>query len=319
MRRFIACLCVCLSAVVLCASGLGESEISISGGNPAEAVVYLKLLENQDFTASILYRNEWISASGTRQAEKKGILLESEDRPEINQTMLFNNGLGVFTFGEKEIHISLTDESKKFFETFGNEVPDGMPGDIITPTPSPTPGPTPTPSPTPPPFDYDPVLGANRAMILDVTADSYISGKDPTAYMPQSMTDGNEHTAWQFSTKTSKLKETYAYFSFTGPVDINQLWIKNGFWTITKGFDQYTRNSRVKELGIAYRYEGSSEWADKETFKLKDDKERTDWQKIDLGMHRNVTGVRFRIISIYKGTKFSSDVCISEVAFISGN
>ena len=97
------------------------------------------------------------------------------------------------------------------------------------------------------------------------------------------------------------------------------MWIKNGFWTITKGFDQYTRNSRVKELGIAYRYEGSSEWADKETFKLKDDKERTDWQKIDLGMHRNVTGVRFRIISIYKGTKFSSDVCISEVAFISGN
>ena len=41
-----------------------------------------------------------------------------------------------------------------------------------------------------------------------------------------------------------------------------------------------------------------------------------DWQKVSLGAHQKVTGIRFRILSIYRGTKFPRDVCISEVAFV---
>ena len=85
------------------------------------------------------------------------------------------------------------------------------------------------------------------------------------------------------STKQSKLKETYVYFSFPEPVTIDELWIKNGFWKITSGKDQYTRNSRIKELGIAFLYADSADYADRQTIKLKDDKKRNDWQKVYFG------------------------------------
>lgn len=157
--------------------------------------------------------------------------------------------------------------------------------------------------------------GKRQVPVSSVRADSYITGSKES-YPPENMVDGDETTSWQFSTKQSKLKETYVYFSFPEPVTIDELWIKNGFWKITSGKDQYTRNSRIKELSIAFLYADSADYADKQTIKLKDDKKRNDWQKIELGAHQNVTGIRFRIMSIYQGSKFKHDVCVSEVMFM---
>ena len=157
--------------------------------------------------------------------------------------------------------------------------------------------------------------GKLQVPVSSVRADSYITGSNES-YPPENMLDGDETTAWQFSTRKSKLKETYVYFSFPEPADIDELWIKNGFWKITAGKDQYTRNSRIKEMGVAFLYADSADYTDKQTIKLKDDKKRKDWQKIELGIHRNVIGVRFRIMSIYKGSKFKNDVCVSEVMFM---
>ena len=158
--------------------------------------------------------------------------------------------------------------------------------------------------------------GCFQVPVRYVDASSYIVGKDPGAYVPERMTDGDEQTAWQFSTKKSKLKSTYAYFSFAEPVRIDELWIKNGYWKFTDGHDQYTRNSRVKELEVTFLYEGAGNYTDKITVKLKDDKKREDWQRISLGAHERVVGVRFRVMSAYRGTKYSTDVCISEVLFV---
>ena len=105
-------------------------------------------------------------------------------------------------------------------------------------------------------------------------------------------------------------------FSFYEPVTIDELWIKNGYWKISNGNDQYTRNSRPKKITITYLYAGSSDFIDAKSYTLKDDKKRKDWQKIQLGLHKDISQIRIRIDSIYKGTKYKNDVCISEVKWI---
>ena len=167
---------------------------------------------------------------------------------------------------------------------------------------------------TPKPAAVQIAPGFTSAVIKESRASSYIAGKDPSAYLPDKMTDGNEETAWQFSTKESKLGECYAYFDFDSPVSISELWIKNGFWRITNGYDQYTRNSRPKKIGIAYLYEGETEYTDKQTITLKDDKKRLDWQRHELGRHERVVSVRLRILSIYKGSLVNFTVCLELAA-----
>ena len=155
-----------------------------------------------------------------------------------------------------------------------------------------------------------------QVIVSGIDATSYIQGKDPNAYVPARMMDGREETCWQFSTKVSELKETFIYLSFEKGARVDQIWIKNGFWKVTDGLDQYTRNSRVKKTEIAFKYQGKSGYTDKQTVTLKDDEERRDWQKINLGRHDDVVGIRLRINSIYKGTKYKTDVCISEMMVV---
>ena len=149
-----------------------------------------------------------------------------------------------------------------------------------------------------------------------ISATSYIVGKDPQAYAPGKMTDGKEETAWQFSTAKSKLGSTFVYVSFSTPVTLDQLWIKNGFWKYTNGHDQYTRNSRVKRMGIAYQYSTQKNYEDEQNFSLRDDTARKDWQRLPLSPKKQVRGLRIRIREIYAGEKFKTDVCISELLFV---
>ena len=148
-------------------------------------------------------------------------------------------------------------------------------------------------------------------------ATSYIVGsKAPTAYAPFRMIDGEETTSFQFSTKTTPLGQAYLYFDFDGPVTLDELWMKNGFWKITDGKDQYTRNSRVKKMTIFVRFAGSGDYQLLKDVSLKDDSARKDWKVIDMLGVQNVTGVRIRIDEIFKGSKFPTDVCISEIMFV---
>ena len=148
-------------------------------------------------------------------------------------------------------------------------------------------------------------------------ATSYIVGsKNPTAYVPARMIDGEETTAFQFSTKTTPLGQAFLYFDFDGPVTLDELWIKNGFWKNTDGLDQYTRNSRVKEMTIAVQYAGEGGYETLKTVSLTDDNARQDWKVIDMPRAQNVTSVRIRIDEIFQGSKFPTDVCISEIMFV---
>ncbi len=149
-----------------------------------------------------------------------------------------------------------------------------------------------------------------------VDATSWIKGNDPAAYAPDRMIDGDETTAYQFSTKKTKPGKAYLYFDFDQPVTLDEMWMKNGFWKITDGKDQYTRNSRVKKMTVDFRYAGSAGYRDGKTVTLKDDKTRADWKMISLGGKTNVTGVRVRIDAIYAGSKYKNDVCISEIMFV---
>ena len=164
-----------------------------------------------------------------------------------------------------------------------------------------------------------PIPGRTDRMQVPVAmadATSYIKGSDPTAYMPFRMTDGEETTAYQFSTKETKLGDAYLYFIFGSPSEVDELWIKNGFWKITEGKDQYTRNCRVKKMTVEFLYSGGSVYEDPVTVNLKDDKKRKDWTSVSLGRRTGVTGIRIRIDDVYKGSKYKNDVCISEIMFV---
>ena len=158
--------------------------------------------------------------------------------------------------------------------------------------------------------------GCLQVPVSRVNATSWIVGKDPDAYTPQRMIDGEETTAFQFSTKTTPLGQAYLYFDFDGPVTLDELWMKNGFWKTTDGKDQYARNSRVKKMAIEAQYAGESGYKALKTVSLKDDKARKDWKVIDMLGVKNVTAVRIRINEIFKGSKFPTDVCISEIMFV---
>lgn len=166
------------------------------------------------------------------------------------------------------------------------------------------------------------VMGIAAALadvpVSDVNATSWIQGKDPNAYAPVKMIDGIDSTSYQFSTKTTPLGSAYIYFYLAAPSQLDTLWIKNGFWKITDGLDQYTRNSRVKSMTVDFLYSGGYDFTDGRSVYLSDDKARTNWTVVSLGSHSNVVAVRFRILEIYKGSKYPNDVCISEVRFMNG-
>ncbi len=163
------------------------------------------------------------------------------------------------------------------------------------------------------------LASADEARITSVDATSWIVGSDPTAYIPAKMIDGDETTSYQFSLKTTPLGQAYVYFYLAGPSDVSTLWIKNGFWRFSNGYDQYLRNCRVKRMTVDFRYSGSGYFTDPVTVTLPDDKTRADWTQVNLGSHSNVTAVRFQILDVYTGSKYKNDVCISEVRFSDGS
>ncbi len=155
--------------------------------------------------------------------------------------------------------------------------------------------------------------------ILYADATSWIVGKDPNAYTPQKMIDGIETTSFQFSTSATPLGQEYIWFYLSSPSDLDTLWIKNGFWKKTDGKDQYTRNCRIKTMKVDFQFSGSNAFTEAITVTLPDDATRRDWTKISLGTKHAVTCVRLQPLTVYTGTAFPHDVCISEVKFMYGS
>ena len=158
--------------------------------------------------------------------------------------------------------------------------------------------------------------GCLQVPVARVSATSWIeSQKDPSAFLPERMIDGDETTSYQFSAKVTKPGQAFLYFEFNEPVELDELWIKNGFWKITDGKDQYTRNSRIKKMSVEY-FTAQGGYQKGQSYTLKDDKARKDWTVLSLGRRTGVTGVRVRVDSIYTGSKYKNDVCVSEVMFV---
>ena len=289
-----------------------------------------------DYTAAVILGGDRLQASWNWRGAS--LTVQLEDGSGKAYDLAFDNGQAVLLLDGRQTALALPEGADSFLESALGFVPYGVNAaaslpvqtpapterpvvlTVITPTPAPSAPPTPPPTPAP---TAVPILrsipgkpGYLQVLVQSANATSWIVGKDPTAYTPARMIDGEETTSFQFSTKTTKLGKEYIYFTFSEPVALDEMWIKNGFWKITNGLDQYTRNCRVKKMTMDFQYAGSSEYRDKKTVTLKDDKARKDWKALDLGGKQNVTGVRILIQEVYQGSKYKTDVCISEVMFV---
>ena len=235
----------------------------------------------------------------------------------------FRNGKGTYDFYGDKVEVTLPKSAPDFFTAALGYVPEGVPGGApaaVTPPPAAV---TPVPDTRQPSVGgagLKPIpgwAGAWQVPVRSVQATSYIvSKKDPTLYAPQRMLDGDEHTSFQFRTSVTPLGREYLYFEMEQPSAFDELWIKNGFWTVTNGYDQYFRNSRIKTMVLSYRYAGQTEYRDDQLLTLEDLTRREDWTRIRLPDVATVTGVRICILDAYIGTKFPNDVCVSEIMFV---
>lgn len=158
--------------------------------------------------------------------------------------------------------------------------------------------------------------------VRNVVVNSYIAqpynGAD---FEPENLVDGQSDTCWQVRVRNGmKLEDVYVDLVLEKPSDVSQVWIKNGFWRITDGFNQYLRNSRVKTLGISVLTEGASDFTEPVSFDLPDlphwkDKKLpdSDWLRFDLTGAQRVVTVRLTVQAIYRGAKYPDDIAISEV------
>lgn len=157
-----------------------------------------------------------------------------------------------------------------------------------------------------------------KVIASQVQAAGYIVHKDePDRWLPENAADGNETTCWQFSTKKNKLGKAWLDLYYTDPQSADAIWFKGGFWsTNTEGEDEYTMNSRPKELRVEFMYSGENSYRDAVKLVLQDDVNRTGWQKFDIGHKESITAVRLTVISAYKGYRYDKDVCLSEVMLV---
>ena len=148
-----------------------------------------------------------------------------------------------------------------------------------------------------------------KVSVDTVDATSYIKNADESSrWLPINAADNDESTCWQFSWK--KNQSLTVYLSTAQRVD--EIWFKNGFWAVNdKGKDQYPINARPQKIRIEYLFAGESTWRGAQDVTLQD--QRTSWQTVPTGQAEPVTAFRITVQSIYKGSKFPKDVCLSEV------
>jgi hypothetical protein len=133
-------------------------------------------------------------------------------------------------------------------------------------------------------------------------------------YGPDKVLDGRDDTSWQYSQKMTGGNgyRTYIILNLYEAAVVDTLRVKNGFWKVTDGIDQYWRNNRVKDAVISFQYQGSSSFTDPISYTFADAKQVTD---IHLGGRNDVVAVMFQIDSVYKGERFD-DVALTSMLLI---
>ena len=153
-----------------------------------------------------------------------------------------------------------------------------------------------------------------KVVPAQAAASSFIANKkNPSLWVPDNAIDGNETTCWQFSAKKGLKGKSWLDIALCAPETVDEVWFKNGFWAVNdKGKDQYVINARLREVSISFSDDGGATYQSPVNASLKDES-RNGWQQIAVGHQENVTNVRVAVISVYKGSAFPNDVCLSEV------
>ena len=156
-----------------------------------------------------------------------------------------------------------------------------------------------------------------KVRVQSAEASSYIVNKqNPNKWIPGNAADGNESTCWQFSAKKGLKGKTWICLNIGSEQTVDEIWFKNGFWAYNdKGKEQYSINARPKAVRVEFQYAGMSGFRDVSELTLRDES-FGDWQRFSLGHHERVTAVRIAILSIYKGSHFENDVCLSEAMLV---
>ena len=148
-------------------------------------------------------------------------------------------------------------------------------------------------------------------------ASSFIKNKkNPDLWNPANATDGNETTCWQFSAKKGLKGKSWLQLNFSSGAVVDEIWFKNGFWAVNdKGKDQYPINARLKAVKVQFLYAGEKKFRDPVELTLADES-RNGWQRFSVGHRENVSQVQIAVESVYKGSSFPNDVCLSEVMMV---
>ena len=149
-----------------------------------------------------------------------------------------------------------------------------------------------------------------KVRLQSVDASLFIkAGDNPNKWIPENAADGNETTCWQYNGGGGQ----WLQLNLSSAEAVDEIWFKNGFWGYNdKGKDQYSINARPKSITVEFTYGGGR---DSENFTLADTW-GTDWQRFQVVHRDNVTSVRIIVNSIYTGSYFKNDVCLSEVMLV---
>lgn len=136
-------------------------------------------------------------------------------------------------------------------------------------------------------------------------------------YEAENLIDGKPGTCWtpSYTRKLSReaIGETVEIV-LSAPASVSEISILNGY---AAEKDIYYANSRVRTMEISFRRTGKDYFADSIDFELKNNI-WDEYQTIAFSPRENVEAVKFQIKSVYEGTRYVEDVCISEIA-IYGN
>ena len=150
-----------------------------------------------------------------------------------------------------------------------------------------------------------------------VEASSYIQNKkDPYRWEPSNVSDHNESTCWQFSAKKGLKGKSWLSLDLEYGEAVDEIWIKNGFWGYNdQGGEQYSINARPKDIRIEIASGGANPSQSTIALTLRDEAYQ-DWQRFYIGRHEAVGSVVIYIQSIYPGSRFPNDVCLSEIMLV---
>ncbi len=148
-----------------------------------------------------------------------------------------------------------------------------------------------------------------KAPISSITATSELieaqyEGK--YIYPPVNIVDGNLDNTWCESVQDGPGIGESITIEFTKPVSFDEIQIVNGF----AYKDYYKKNNRVKDIQIT---QVAKKHFQQKTYTLEDNK--PEWQSIKFEYTQTAQTITFKIVSVYKGTKYD-DTCLDDIRLL---